>query len=183
MKHAIILALSLLLISACTKVQESIVETGHDVAGNEELILTEAELQQLGLAGDCKTEAYETSEFSVIAQYSFCNYTFTALSDTDLIIELKKFSDTGSMNGSFQYESMHLRSSEGIISENTYGDMSRFYRNSKFDYGAEFDTSNVTYYHLYIVKDEFMIHVTSGGSNGAKQPIEDIGRIVMSRFE
>ncbi len=203
MKLAIILAILVILIGGCSTVQESptvpIINTTPKISGTQELVLNEQDLQQLGMTrggseelhqlgwlsngSDCKAEEYPTSESSPLAQYSLCSYIITSLNDTEVVIELKKFTNLEDLNGSYQYESQHLRSIEGLISENDYGDQSRFYVNNENDYGAQYNDPNVYYYALYISKDEYLIHITSKGrSKDAKESIADIGRRIMSKF-
>jgi hypothetical protein len=106
------------------------------------------------------------------------------LNDTGVVIELKKYTNSGDLNGSYQYESLHLRSIEGLISENDYGDQSRFYVNNENDYGAEYNDPNMYYYALYISKNEYLIYVTSKGTSvEAKEYVAKIGRRILSKFE
>jgi hypothetical protein len=146
--------------------------------------MTGDHLQQLGMTedgADCKTEEYETSESSPLVQYSICSYLIDDLDDTEVVIELKKFTNLADRNGSYQYESLHLRgyqgadkeAFEGLISENDYGDLSSFYYNNE---------STVYYYHLYICKEQYLIHITSKGTKDAEKPIAEIGRLILAKF-
>src|SRR3989344_1078308 len=190
MKLAIILAILLILIGGCSTVQDSpsgpTIKTTHTISGNQELVLNEQELQQLGMTGDglqqlgmttngtdCKTEEYPTDEHSPLAQYTICSYIINSLNDTEVVIELQKFTNVEDRNGAYQYASLHLRGFEGLISENDYGDLSRFYANNE---------SVVYYYHLWICKDEYLIHITSKGTKEAGEPIAEIGRMILSKF-
>ena len=147
-----------------------------------DLILNEQDLMELGMREDCKTEEYNTSEKMVISQYSFCNYTIDDL-NTEIIIELSKYTNFKDLNSSYQYNSLHLRSSEGLISENNYGDQSRFYVNHESDYGGQFNELDIYYYHLWIVKDSYLIHITSKGSKEAKEYIKEIGLKILGKFK
>jgi len=199
MKLAIILAILLILIGGCSTVQDSpsgpTIKTTHTISGNQELVLNEQDLQQLGMTGDglqqlgmtsngtdCQTEEYQTDEYSPLAQYSICSYTINSLNDTEVVIELKKFANLEDLNGTYQYESLHLRSIEGLISENDYGDQSRFYLNNENDYGGQYNDPTVYYYHLWIGKNEYLIHITSKGSKEAEEYIAKIGRQILSKF-
>lgn len=205
MKQTILLAILLVFALGCTPVQdpssEPTIATTPELSGTEELILNEGELSWLGMVGDnlaqlsqlgisadngsdCKTEEYQTDEFSPLAQYSICSYIIESLNDTEVIIELKKFTSQHDLNGSYQYESLHYRSSDGLLSENEFGDQSRFYVNSENDYGAEFNDPSVYYYTLYATKNDYLIHVTSKGTiKEAQDPIVKIGRQILSKFE
>lgn len=161
------------------------IRTSPTISGNHELVLNEQDLQQLGMAiseAGCLTEEYPTSEYSPLAQYSFCNYTINSLNDTEVVLELKKYTNLNDLNGSYQYESQHLRSVNGLINENDYGDQSRFYVNNENDYGAEYNDPNIYYYALYITKNEYLIHITSKGSKEAQDYIAKIGQQIMSKF-
>lgn len=187
MKLAIILSMLLIVIIGCSPAQDSQpgppINKTSAISKNQDLILNTRDLEQLGMTGDdCKTEEYPTNEYSPLAQYSFCNYTISSLNDTEVVMELKKFTNAHDRNGSYQYESLHLSSSEGLISENEFGDMSRFRVSNENDYGGQFNGPNVTYYHLYIGKDEYLIHITSKGSKGAGEYIGKIGQRIMSKF-
>ena len=188
MKPAISLAILLMLITGCSGVQDS--QPTHTVSGVQELLLNNQDLEQLGMisGGDeeqlgileltkdnsyCRTESYNTSEYSSLEQYSTCSYTITGLNDTHVIIELKKFTNLHDRDGSYQYESLHLRGLQGLISEDDYGDMSRFYGNNE---------SAIYYYHLWIGKNEYLIHITPKGSKEAKEYVENIGQLIMSKF-
>src|SRR3989344_5081746 len=163
MKALFVILVLFVFIEGCTRVQDL-----PTISETSELILNVQDLKQLGMTGDCKTEGYETDEYSSLAQYSFCSYNITSLNDTEVIIELKKFTNLNDLNGTYQYESLHYRSAEGLISKNDYGDQSRFYVNNENDYGGQYNDPNVYYYTLYITKDEYLIHITSKGSKEAR---------------
>ena len=123
------------------------VEGGQE--GTRELILNEQDLQQIGMTRNlneqdleqlgitetgtnCWTdEAYSNIVDSSIGQYSICLYTILDLDNTQVTIELQKFANSEALDGSYQYISQHLFGAKGIISENTYGDQSRFRVNSE----------------------------------------------------
>ncbi len=191
MKSAIFLAI-LLFIVGCSIVQDPpsspIIGTTPAISGTQELVLNEQDLQQLGMTGggtDCHTdEEYTNIMDSSLGQYSFCNYTINNLNDTKIVIELKKFANYEALNGSYQYESQHLYSIEGLISENDYGDQSRFRVNNENDYGGQFNEPGVYFYHLWITKDLYVIHITSSGtSKEAEEYIAKIGQLSLSKFE
>ena len=180
MKLAIILAIFLIFIGGCSTVQDPssgpTVKTTPTISGTRELVLDEQDLQQLGMTSDgndCQTEEYQTNAYSPLAQYSFCNYTINSLNDTQVVLELQKFTNLEDRNGTYQYTSLHLRGFEGLISENDYGDLSRFYSNNE---------STVYYYHLWIGKNEYLIHVTSKGTKEAGEYIAKIGRRILLKF-
>ena len=147
--------------------------------------VNEQDLQQLGIDGNgtnCRTDKeYSNIVDSSIGQYSICVYNI--LNDTQVIIELQKFANYEALNGSYQYSSLHYYSVEGLISENDFGDQSRFRVNNVNDYGGEFNDPNVYYYHLWICKDLYLIHITSGGtSKEAKDYVARIGHLILSKF-
>jgi hypothetical protein len=198
----VFLALLLVFSFGCASMQEGVVEPTitSELSGTKDLILTNQDLAELGMAGDnfaqlselgitsngsdCKTEEYQTDGSSTLAQYSICSYVIESLNNTEVIIELKKFADPHALNGSYQYESLHYRSSEGLLSENEYGDQSRFYVNSESDYGGEFNDPSIYYYTLYATKNDYLIHVTSKGTmEEAKDSIAQIGHQILSKFE
>lgn len=182
MKLAIILAILLILIGGCSTVQNG--RTTPAISGTQDLVLNEQDLQQLGMSigTDCQTdEEYTNIVDSSLGQYSFCNYTI--LDDTEVIIELQKFANYEALDGSYQYDSSHLYSIEGLISENDYGDKSRFRVNNENDYGGQFNEPGVYFYHLWICKNEYLIHITSNGrSKEAGEYIAKIGRRILSKF-
>jgi hypothetical protein len=158
------------------------------IAGNRELMLNSQDLAQLGMAGaksydgnDCQTEQ-QTSIYSSEVQYSVCNYTIAGL-DASLIVELKKFSIQEDLDGTYQYESSHLFSAQGLISEDTFGDKSRFRVSNENDYGGQYNQPGVYYYHLWIVKGHFLIHITSGGANETGEYVADTGLQILSKFQ
>jgi hypothetical protein len=185
MKLAIILAILLILIGGWLIVQ--VLPSGPTISGTQNMVLNEQDLQQLGMTSagtDCYTdEEYSNIVDSSLGQYSFCNYTINSLNDTWVVIELQKFANYEALNGTYLYDSSHLFGAKGLISENTYGDQSRFRVNSEDDYGAEFNEPGVYYYHLWICKNLYLIHITSSGrSKEADEYIAKIGRQILSKF-
>lgn len=198
MKLTIILAVLLIFVAGCSIVQDE--RSTHKILGTKDLILNERDLQQLGMINNlnktdleqlgitennCRTD-YEYSNIidSSLGQYSICSYIISSLNDTKVIIELQKFANYEALNGTYQYNSMHLFGTKGLISENDFGDQSRFRVNSEDDYGAEFNEPGMYYYHLWICKDLYLIHITSSGrSKEAKDYIARIGRQILSKFE
>ncbi|MBS3136574.1 hypothetical protein J4401_06500 [Candidatus Woesearchaeota archaeon] len=178
-----ILAIILIFIVGCTINQDgesaqnrsSLVQPIPRVSGTQDLLLNEQDIQQFGMRSNgtgCQIEEYPTSERSPLAQYGICLYTIEG-DDTQVVIELQKFTNSEDLNGTYQYSSLHLRGFEGLISENAYGDQSRFYVNNE---------SAVYYYHLWISKNEYLIHITSKGSKEAEEYIAKIGQRILSRF-
>jgi hypothetical protein len=196
MKLAIIFAILLISTVGCSVVKDSqsgptmnttntTTNTTHAISGAQQLILTGQDLAQLEMKSngtDCMTEDYQTDEYSPVAQYSICSYTINGLNDTQVVIELQKFTNLNDLNGTYQYASLHLRSVEGLLSENDYGDQSRFYVNNENDYGGQYDDPNIHYYTLYICKDKYLIHITSSGSKDAQEYVARIGRQILSKF-
>ncbi|MBM3309125.1 MAG: hypothetical protein FJY77_02635 [Candidatus Altiarchaeales archaeon] len=171
--------------------------TTHTISGTQDLVLDEQDLQQLGMTNDadeqnleqlglngtnCKTEEQTAFDLSMV-HYSVCSYVINSLNDTQVIIELKKFINSSELDGAYQYDSSHLYSIEGLISENDYGDKSRFRVNNEHDYGGQYDPPGVYYYHLWICKNEYLIHITSGGRNKeAEGYIAKIGQQILTKF-
>ena len=184
MKLAIILAILLIFIVGCSTMQDG--RSTHTISGTHDLVLNEQDLQQLGVINDgidCNTEEYETNEYSTLAQYTFCNFTINNLNDTEVVLQLQKFANYQAINGTYQYDSSHLYSVEGLISENTFGDQSRFRVNNENDYGGQLNEPGIYYYHLWICKDLYLIHVTSKGSEEAEEYIAKIGQQILSKFD
>lgn len=178
MKLTIILAILLMLLVGCSTVQDK-------VSGIQNLVLNEQDLQQLGMVRDgtdCRTEEYQTSDSAPLAQYGICNYGINSLNDTQVVIELQKFTNFEDLNGTYQYNSLHLYSIEGLISENDYGDQSRFRVNNEHDYGGQYNEPNIYYYHLWISKNKYLIHITSKGNKESEEYIAKIGRQILSKF-
>jgi hypothetical protein len=195
----IILAILLILIGGCSRVQNP--PSGPTISGIQELALNAQDLQQLGMTRDlneqdlqqlgitgngtnCRTdEAYTNIVDSSQGQYSICVYNLSSLNGTQIIVELQRFADYEALNGSYQYSSLHLYSIQGLISENDYGDASRFRVNNVNDYGGQYNDPNVYYYHLWICKDLYLIHITSSGrSKEAKDYVARIGLQILSKF-
>ena len=198
MKLAIILAILLILITGCSTVQDP--PSWPIISGTQELALNEQDLQQIGMTSDvneqdlqqlgmsngtnCQTdEEYTNIVDSSVGQYSICSYIINSLNDTQLIIELQKFANLEALNGSYQYDSLHLYSIQGLISQDDFGDQSRFRVNNVNDYGGQYNDPNVYYYHLWFTKDLYLIHITSSGrSKEAKEYIAKIGQRILSKF-
>lgn len=168
MKYAI---LALVLIAACSV---------QGPATTDDLILNEQDVSALGLSVDhCLTEPFQTGDNVPVTETSFCNYT---KEDSAITIILTRYSNTEDLNGAYQYDSSHYYSADGLISEDTYGDQSRFRVNSENDYGGELNDPNVHYYHLWITKDLYLIHITSKGVESDKVVVADIGERILSKF-
>jgi len=200
----ILLLSSLVLVmgaNGCIQPSGPTIKTVHGISGTQELVLNEQDLQQLGMTSDlnnqdlqqlgitgngtnCQTdEKYTNIVDSSEGQYSICIYSISSLNDTQVIIELQKFANYEALNGSYQYGSLHLYSIEGLISENDYGDQSRFRVNNENDYGGQYNDPNVYYYHLWICKDLYLIHITSNRAKEADEYVAKIGRQILSKFE
>jgi len=193
MKRAVILAILLIIIGVLLILQSVSQESPsvptanatNTISGTQELVPNEQDLQQLGMASagtGCRTEEYQTGEYSTLAQYSFCNYTISSLNDTEVVIELKKYTNFEDLNESYQYDSLHLYSAEGLISENVYGDLSRFRVSNEHDYMGHLNEPGIYYYHLWIVKNPYLIHITSKGIVEAEEHIAGIGQRILSKF-
>jgi hypothetical protein len=160
------------------------------ISGIQDLALNTQDLQQLGMTQvwnetDCQTqENYANVVDEKLGQYSICNYTINSLNDTWVVIELNKFANYEELNGTFEYESQHLFSVQGIISVNDYGDQSLFRVNNVNDYMGQLNNPNVYNYHLWICKNLYLIHITSrGSSKDAVENIPKIGLQILSKFE
>ena len=161
-----------------TPLNQSDVQKGLEV---KDLIFSEENLMELGLTGyDCFNEEYETLDSP--DTYCFNNYTIDDLNDTNVFIIFSKYDSFHDLNGSYQYESSHYFSVEGLISENAYGDLSRFRVSNVNDYGGKYNDPNIYVYHLWIVKDLYLIHITSRGSIDAKEYIEESGNQILLKF-
>ena len=198
MKLAIILAILLILITGCSTVQDP--PSWPIISGTQELALNEQDLQQIGMTSDvneqdlqqlgmsngtnCQTdEEYTNIVDSSVGQYSICIYNINSLNDTQVIIELQKFANYEALNGSYQYNSLHLYSVQGLISQDDFGDQSRFRVNNVNDYGGQYNDPNVYFYHLWFTKDLYLIHITSkGSSKEAQEYIAKIGQQILSKF-
>ena len=194
MKNMVILAILTALVVGC-----STADTIPTISGTTDLLLNEQELSQLGMStnlsnddrqmlglndANCRTEqGYGNIVDSTEGQYSLCAYTIPSMNNTQVIIEFQKFASQEARDGTYQYDSSHLFSAEGLISENTFGDMSRFRVNNENDYGGEYNTPGIYYYHLWIVKDLFLIHITSKGAEEAKYYLSEAGEIIVGKFE
>jgi len=180
----------ILVMSGCSTIKnassESTTKTNNTIKGTGDLFLNAQNLVQLKMMSngtDCQTENdYSNIVDSTLGQYSICYYNIIALNDTQVTIEFNKFANLEELNGSYQYSSLHLYSIQGLISENDYGDQSRFRINNVNDYMGQLNNPNVTYYHLWICKDTYLIHITSSGSKDAKEYIEKIGRQILLKF-
>ena len=173
----ILIAVSLILIIflvGCTAKQTTTKETSA-----KELIPTK---EQIGATTElnCTSEVYNTTEFSPLAEYSFCSF---KINDSEFYLEIKKFSNQNDLNGSYQYDSSHLFGGKGFLNHTTYGDQSKLHVNAGDDYGAEFDPKGVSFYHLWFTKDLFLFHVTSRGIESDRASIEKIGHVILSKFE
>ena len=193
MKKLLILLvlMSVIVISGCVNQQMTTTTSTipTTISGIQDLALNAQDLQQLGMTQvwnetDCQTqESYTNIVDSSLGQYSICNYTINSLNDTWVVIELEKFANYEALNGSYQYDSQHLFSIQGIISENDYGDQSLFRVNNVNDYMGHLNEPGVYYYHLWICKNLYLIHITSGGTEeSAKEYIPKIGLQILSKF-
>jgi hypothetical protein len=179
---------------------QPVINTTHTISGIQELTLNAQDLQQLGIASDfneqdrtqlgitgngtnCQSDGdYSNIVDSTLGQHNICIYNVNGLNDTTIIIELTKFTDYEALNGSYGYSSSHLFGANGLISENDFGDQSRFHVSDPSDYGGEFNKPNEYYYNLYFTKGLYLIHITSGKNKEAKDYIAKIGRLILSKF-
>jgi len=183
--------ISVIVISGCVNQQMTTTTSTipTTISGTQQLFLNAQGLQQLGMTSaksyngnDCQTEE-QTSLSSSQVQYSICNYTINSLNDTVVMIELMKFTNIEDLNNTYLYESWHLWSEQGVISKNDYGDQSLFRVNNVNDYMGYLNKPGVYYYHLWICKNLYLIHITSGGSNKeAKELVPKIGLQILSKF-
>lgn len=183
MRILIIVAILAVILVACTATNKP---NDNKTLSNEEILLNSQELEQIGINQNstyCNTEHYETSESSSLEQYSFCQYNISEIDNSEIVIQLSKLTNHNDLNGSYQYQSSHLFGSEGLISRDSYGDQSVFRVNSEDDYGAEFNNPNITYYNLYFTKDLFLVHITSKGSEDAREYIENLAQGMLGKFE
>ncbi len=156
-----------------------------EISGTGDILPDEQGLRRFGMeiSGlSCRTEDYETGARASLAQYSFCNFTITSLNGTEVILEVKKYTNMEDRTGAYQYESSHLFGQEGLISENEYGDLSRFRVSSEDDYMGHLNNPGVYYYHLWICKDLYLIHVTSSGTVEAEDEVASVGEHILSQF-
>ncbi|MBU5688357.1 MAG: hypothetical protein KQA41_02720 [Candidatus Aenigmarchaeota archaeon] len=137
----------------------------------------------LSIANECITEKYQAQQHSSLSEYTYCNYTADNLKDTWIFVEIKKFTNLNDLENSYQYESSHLFGSKGLLSENEFGDKSKFRVNAEDDYGAEFNPPGIYYYHLWITKGYYMIHITSKGSMDADKTIKDMGQRILLKIQ
>ncbi|MEM5799501.1 MAG: hypothetical protein QXZ43_02450 [Candidatus Aenigmatarchaeota archaeon] len=150
----------------------------------KEVALNDNDLKELKLsvANECIKEKYQSEQHSSLSEYIYCNYTANNLQDTWIFVEIKKFRDLNDLENSYQYESSHLFGSKGLLSENEFGDKSKFRVNAEDDYGAEFNPPGIYYYHLWIIKGYYMIHITSKGSIDADKTIKDMGQKILLKI-
>ena len=178
---ALIVVIALILLILTT------IKAPSKISGIQELVLNETDLQQLGMArdGDCQTDETQTTISGLpLPQYGMCNYTINSLNDTNVTIELQKFTSIEDLDNTYAYGSNHLYSVQGIISQNDYGDQSLFRVNNVNDYMGQLDQPGMYYYHLWICKDLYLIHITSSGrSKEADGYIANMGRRILSKFE
>jgi len=205
MKLTILLAIILIFIAGCA-VQNEKLPPIEKIKGTQELILTQQDTSYLGLTPNlneeeisffemngtnCRTDnSYGNVVDASTGQYSICVYKTNSVNDSlingsSVVVEITKFADYDALNGSYQYNSLHLFGAKGYFGENTFGDQSRFHVNSDDDYGAQFDTNppNVRFYHLWFTKGLYMVHITSKGSVDDKEYIANIGRTILEKFE
>jgi hypothetical protein len=128
----------------------------------EDVVLSDIDLVDLSLyvLDDCVFENFNASSNSPLIASSFCSY-FSFDESSEVIISISKYSNFDDLFGSYQYQSSHLRSVEGLISEDFFGDFSKFYVNVEEDYMGYLNDVDIYYYHLWIVSGDFLIHITS----------------------
>jgi len=160
---------------------------GRKSKGISDLMLTKSDLDRLNLVEAfsfdgkaCQIEEQESISSSSL-QYAICNYTVKDLGETWVVVELKKFSSKEDLYNNYEYESQHLFSVQGLISENELGDKSRFRVSNENDFGGQYNEPGIYYYHLWVCKDDYLIHVTSRGSEKARDRVLEIGRTILSK--
>lgn len=125
----------------------------------EQLSLDSAEIHMLDLQQEeCTTDGSHV-----------CTY---QKENTTIAVILEKYDSYDDLEGAFQYKSSHLIESEWYLSENKMGDMSKF---------LGWEDSGYYYYHLWIVDEPFLIHVTSKGSRDVNETILAIGENLLQR--
>jgi hypothetical protein len=153
--------------------------------GIYDLMLTKNDVDRLkleeALSFDGKACHTEESLSSPNLQYVICNYTVKDLKDTWIIIELKRFPNKEDLYNNYEYESQHLFRVQGLISENALGDKSRFRVSNENDFGQH-NEPGVYYYHLWVCKDDYLIHITSRGGEKAGDRVIEIGRTILSKI-
>ncbi|MFH8080784.1 MAG: hypothetical protein QXO84_02800 [Candidatus Aenigmatarchaeota archaeon] len=151
---------------------------------NKNFSFNELQIEELNLStsDNCKMEKYETNEYNSLSEYFSCNYTVNELKDTWIFVEIKKFENREDLENTYQYESSHLFGSKGLLSENELGEKSRFRVSSDDDYGAEFNPKGVYFYHLWICKGNYLIHITSKGEKEAGEYVKKIGQKIISNI-
>lgn len=160
-------------------------ETEDVITGTKDILPDTYDLKLLDMSKngtDCKTQEHETNDRSPLAQTSRCHYNINEFNDTTISVILKKYTNFEDLNGTYQYNSMHLRSKDGLISENELGNMSRFSMNSESDYGGEKNEKGIYYYHLWIVHEPYLIHITSKGKKEAEEYVKSTGKLIVSKF-
>lgn len=199
---AVITTLAVLLLPACSSSQST--TPGHGpsdgIRGTQDVLLNEQDRdalsltpnhdeesrEQLGITGNetyCRTEeTYAKNVTLSRGAYSICTYNVSSLNNTDVVVQIKRFADYASLNGSYQYDSSHYFSSTGLISTDELGDQSTFRRSTDDDYGGEQNPDDVHYYHLWVTKDLYLVHVTSSGSEDAKNVVTAIAERILDAF-
>lgn len=190
MRSTIYLIVFLIFLSGCLTQQDKSLDNISPISQisqiSQDILPDNNEIRQLGIVSEgivCNTEEYDANDHSSLQMYSFCNFTIKNCNDTEVIIELSRYSDLKDLNYSYQYNSLHLRSKKGLISEDDYGDQSRFSVNHEQDYGGTFDDPKISYYHLWICKGPYLIHITSKGSIDAKRYIPDLGSMMLEDID
>jgi hypothetical protein len=195
-------AAAILVLTACTTTQPATPTNETEmVRGTSDLLLTDEDRSDLGITYNtnttelrelriptnttttCKTQqTYAKNQTVEHGAHSICAYTIPALNNTDIVIQLQKFKDKTALNGSYQYDSSHLFSSDGLISRNELGDQSTFRVSTEDDYGGEHNNDTMHYYHLWITKDHYLLHITSSGTVNATTEITRVGERILSKF-
>ncbi|HLP79507.1 MAG TPA: hypothetical protein VK158_02650 [Acidobacteriota bacterium] len=142
----------------------------------QEIMLTTQEITDLQMTpkyktGDVDLPCVVEESDSSRTQYALCGYT---KGDSEIIIELAKYNNLNDLNDSYQYASSHLINSDWLIQQDAYGDMSKL---------QKWNESSTFYYHFYIVKDMYMIHVTSKGVESDQATVVDIGKTMLDKIK
>ncbi|MFT4311251.1 MAG: hypothetical protein ACMXX7_01345 [Candidatus Woesearchaeota archaeon] len=166
----------ILIVSGCSTYKE-------ETIGVSDLLLSDEYVYNLDLypSSPCEVEIYETSNRSSLSEFGSCFFKGSNES-LEVVIQIRKFSNFDDLFGTYQYQSSHLRNIEGLISEDKFGDFSKFYINVEEDYMGHLNEEGVYIYHLWVVKDDFLIHITTKDYFDDKYLVENIANNILSKI-